>query len=109
MNALVAALTTMPIYLKTGARDHLMFVMPGNDDPGSQWRLEDGTLRQFTVRFVAGKAVVDKALGNWMLHKELAQAWPSRIQVVNRHVQVEGPRVRIHRLLDGKPRQPVTA
>lgn len=102
----IASITMMNVYLKTGARDHLMFLTPAKKDSPDAKTLEsedylmpDGSPRQLTIRFVAGKAKVEKSLGQWMLDKGLCQKTPSTIVVVNRHLTVDEPKVRHHHFL----------
>lgn len=98
----------MKIYLKTGKRDHLMFVTPGNEstvetkgegEKPSEWQNPDGTNKQFTVRFVDGKAEVPRNLGAYLIHKGLAQSSSIIAPSMAKTLDVLDERVRNHRLL----------
>ncbi len=63
----------MRVYLKTGARDHLMLVTPGTHSDCSDFFYPDGTKIQFSVKFHGGMADVPSNLGRYMLDQELVQ------------------------------------
>jgi hypothetical protein len=75
----------MHVYL-TGAKEranpsHIMYVSPAHPDNHipdaecpSEWKNEDGTSKNFTVKFVYGRASVDSNLGAWLVKSGHAKA-----------------------------------
>jgi hypothetical protein len=90
----------MKLYLKTGARDHLMFVTPGVDDDCSDWKNVDGSNRQFTVRFEEGRADVPSNLGDYLIAKGVAQSVPPALSpIIRPQIVLPEQRLRNHRTL----------
>jgi hypothetical protein len=90
----------MKIYLKTGRRNHLMFITPGTEpDAASEWKNPDGTNKQFTVRFVDGCADVPRGIGIYLVHKKMAQTTRLILPETEARLVVQDERVRRHRVL----------
>jgi hypothetical protein len=67
----------MKIYLKSGRpNDHLVFVTPGTDSDSADFRHPDGSLKQYTVRFIKGCAEVDSNLGGFLIDNGIARKMP---------------------------------
>lgn len=89
----------MKVYLKTGRRDHLMFITPGTELDSSDFLNPDGTARQFTVRFKEGRADVPSNIGQYLIDKGVAQKTPLILPEVAQPLAVHDERVRNHRIL----------
>lgn len=90
----------MKIYLKTGRRNHLMFITPGTEpEASSEWKNADGANKQFTVRFVNGMADVPRSIGVFLIHKKVAQSSPIILPEMETKMIVQEERVRRHRIL----------
>lgn len=90
----------MFIYLKTGQRDHLMFVTPGVDSDSSDFKNADGSNKNFTVRFVDGRAEVPSNLGQYLLDIEAASDKRTLLSpIVRPQTVIAETRVRDHRVL----------
>lgn len=88
----------MRIYLKTGPRDHHMFVTPGKETGDvSDFLLPDGSPRQFHVRFQGGMADVPAPLGKYLLDKGMAQ---KTALILPEAIEIE-TRTRNHRVING--------
>jgi len=55
---------------------HRMFVEPGRELDGSNWKDKDGKVIQFKVEFVEGKADVPANLGRYMVSRGMATESP---------------------------------
>lgn len=90
----------MKVYLKTGRRNHLMFITPGTEpEASSDWKHPDGSNKQFTVRFVDGMADVPRPIGVYLIHKKVAQVSPIILPAMEAKLIVQDERVRRHRIL----------
>jgi hypothetical protein len=90
----------MKLYLKSGARDHIMFVTPGADSDASDFKNADGTNKQFTVRFKEGVADVPSNLGDYLIAKGAAQSVaPPVARIIRPQDVMPEERVRNHRIL----------
>lgn len=89
----------MKVYLKTGRRDHRMFITPGTESDCSDFKFPDGTNRQFTVRFLSGMATVPSNIGQYLVDKGVAQKSPIIGAEIAARVLLQDERVRNHRII----------
>jgi hypothetical protein len=91
---------SVDVYLKQGRQDHLMLVTPGTESDSSEFKNADGSLRQFKIKFVAGKAEVPSYLAEYLIDKEAVELEPAKVSPIIRPQAVFAEeRVRTHRIL----------
>jgi len=69
----------MKIYVKGEKQSvgiHNMFVEPGHELDGSNWKDKDGKVIQFKVEFVNGEADVPANLGRYLVNRGMASNSP---------------------------------